>query len=1320
MMQTRILLCFACLLLFSALLCSAAPLATFDCREITGHDWARTLVTYPVQFKQGQVKPGNVRLVDAAGTEQPCQFSRVERYKDGSLKTGRLSFYAELPKGNSYHYELQPGKPGKLTASPTASVKNTVLTLDNSVMAVRIPAGRKIYKTPLSFCADHAKAAANAGNLEKAGIAFGPIAGIRLADSKWVGGSYFSYQPIDAERLRQKSITTLPVNAWARADKAAPKVTGYETTVTEQGPLFADAKIRFTFSNGGYYQLVVRILAGDPALRVDETMDLKTTSEPDDPLYVNLLLDDSRAGGWRPDCLYGYNPRGGGQFAAFNDVVKTQKLSATVPNLYPFSMPIAGDQDGKVLTDVTPAYPWQSLAHYFGVVQLDQVTQKKTAPFLAIVPQHAGTWRGAAFVFPPKSPQLFHSVLAYANGDVVMRWTIRNQPHVQNVLHTGEYDPDFGLTAMRRLWNLVGGPFQYHDTLYPMRAVEGFVSLDNYKDWTLAWDADTKAGVALPAPLDRYPGGAIGYLQQGFLGGDGGGTTWFSHYRQAENMAWAVEVRKTLADPAVSAEKKGQLRAQVAAFCYMMAEPDFNTRACATHQGNPSMPVNRFFALPFAAVLIPDHPMAKVWMDTTREYIKYKLGMNVAPGGGYSELMTYFGAGAPTYVHGALVLKDMKRADDATRKIALGPVDFTLSALPPPDPRFGFRMIPGFGHEGMLRIDEWRPAAALVKDIDPDRAAVYAWAWKEQGQPGESQHCNGFSLLNAKESILADAVKPEAIRKAMASAWIPGFGAVLHSHPGDPQETYFGYRQGYLTSHSDANQGDFVIYAKGAPLTTTSLFGYAISSYPDYIKINKEYGWHSNVRLGSQQNWGGWPGGGPVTGVHRSFFSDSVDYLRGMGDYSTVVGENSDIGRDLTAPDAQRWTRQILFLKGKTPASPNYFVFRDSFANLRGDATQLTQKWWYQRTLGTKEQVQPNPAGFAYTSTYGPRMDVHFLQPATVALESRTAQATGPVGGGGLGVPTKNPYDGGLEKMTVTAVGPISAGQDILVAIYPQGKDEAAPQYQALADGAAKITTVESTDYLFLRPTGMTFAQGDVAFQGIAGAARIYPDAVHLIVSEGAGTVTYKGYTLKAGKPVTKVVPLAEIAKGGTVEVKADPVSITFALDPQAGPITEVQPGVKKQVLATGAAYLFDSAVPLHFAQDSVVFDGTRGGIRIDHKAGTTQLVMLAGTKIGAGSALAEVADGPYQLTFFNDRVVGIAEGPARFLHVSKPAGLNTMPGVTIDGISYAPGGYTGSDAPLCTHINPYSAIIALKDGQTTFTLGNLPQPPVFRSWELW
>jgi hypothetical protein len=60
------------------------------------------------------------------------------------------------------------------------------------------------------------------------------------------------------------------------------------------------------------------------------------------------------------------------------------------------------------------------------------------------------------------------------------------------------------------------------------------------------------------------------------------------------------------------------------------------------------------------------------------------------------------------------------------------------------------------------------------------------------------------------------------------------------------------------------------------------------------------------------------------------------------------------------------------------------------------------------------------------------------------------------------------------------------------------------------------------------------------------------------------------------------------------------------------------------------------------------------------------------------------------------------------FIHVTLPEGIVQLPALTIGGIGYAPG------------TNGQIAIVPVLDGRCEFTLENLPQPPVFRSWQLW
>jgi hypothetical protein len=1273
------------------------PLAVFEAWERVGRDWPTTLVTYTVSLPPGRARAERVRIVDMYGRTHPVQLSRVRRHRDGSLASARVSFQAMLPRGGHYRFLLIPGRPPRSPGAPTARTSRGFLLLDNGVTALRLRAlGERAFSPPLRLVAGHDTALRRNGRMEAAGLAFGPIAGVRLADGRWVGGSYFS--AFDPSR--------------------APRVSGYTSRVTERGPLFVEAEVAFRFDTGGLYRLTVRLLAGDPIARFDEMVDLGQTAPPASPVEVVMSLGSP--GRWRPDAAFLFAPQRETRAPALEAALRGQGLAPRNA-----SVPISYGAWEEELAELAPHEPWGPWAHYLGLVDTHALGRSPAAPFLALVPMHAGTWRGTHAI-RHRRPR----VVAYGPGDVAIHWPLRAEPHPQNLLHTGEFDPEFGLSGLRRLWGLVAGPFQYHDSLAHARGSEGYVNLDDYKDWILEWSTDTRAARERPVtPKDLQEPGPLWFFDRAWVVAADRDRAWVAHYRQAEASDWTTRVRARLADPALQPEERGRLRSELAAIAHLLAEPDFNTRASMSHQGNPNMPINRFFALPFVASLIPDHPSFERWMTVSAAYARYQLAKNVAPGGAWSELLTYFPAAAPTLIHGALVAQDAGRLDRETRALATSLADFTLRLLTPPDPRFGIRLLPGFGHEGNVAFNHWLPAAALVRDRDPERAALLAWAWAEQGRPMGGQHDNGFSERTAPQGDLDDGARPEALRRALGSAWLPGFGAVLRANPGTPGETYLAYRQGYLVSHSDANQGDFALYARGAPLVAGSVFEYPIHQHEAFARLYREFGWHSRVRIGRPDDDGGWPGGGAQSGVHRHSWSEPVDYLRGVGDWR--VGDGADAV-------VRRWTRQIMFVKATASDGPSYFVFRDA-VHLPGEAETASGEaesgrasrsapaastarsgvpwWWFLRTPGSVARVTSEPGGFTHRSPWGPILEVRLLTPATVSIASRDATVRADLIGHvarawvAAGSPTVDAPLGTVrveDTLTVTAVGPIEHGQDVLAVLFPRRPDEAAPTYELLGDGAVRVTTPESTDYIFVSRTGMELRVGDVAFTGIAGAVRVTDRAVHLIVAEGPGTVTYRGVTLRADAPAARVVPFADVTDGRTIDAPASPPTVAFRLDPEAGPIAEVARGVWRQVRPEGVAWEFRAEARIEFAESGVLFAGRRGGLILDTRARTVRAVVVDGDRIGFGGLLADVASGPYEVTFHQDRVTGRSEGPARFLHLTLPAGLDRMPTVVVDGVPHAPGP------------GDRLAIVPLGEGAHTFSLEGLPQPPVFRSWRWW
>lgn len=1214
---------------------AAEPLATFECVERLGRDWRRTMLTYPLKLDAGKARPGQVRLVDDAGQEALCQLWDVRLHPDGSIASARLSFMAELKKGGSFRYRLLPEKPALAMGRAKVAGADARggffvrrLYLENGVVSIELP-GRGV--TP--------------------GGVLSPIRSVGSGNGRF----------------------TVSSHAWAEKPEDLPKVTRSSRTVTADGPLFAEAVVRYDLDNGGSYQLAARVIADDPAVRIDEQFDMKRVGSGK---ALQMVFDIS--GLTEPVYAFWHAPQGRetGHDEAFEAQLAEAGFDTKRYATNAFgSRKLAFDKPLDKVFDVSAWYPWHPAAQYFGLVdakgQKGGKLDREKAGFLAVVPLHAGNWRSAHQQFQSSS------LHALRGDDVELRWPLVAEPHPNTLLHTGEYDPALPLSFVRRQWALVAGPLQYHDTLHPFRAEEGYVNLDDYKDWVLDWPADPKVTYPrlvfskedverLKPQLAATPGGDIlgkflyfndddkrreelwksltstsewssplGQTLAGLSrGGDARDTTWVTSYRQTQMAGWAGRMDELLSSPKLTEEQRKTLRCHLAALCNLLSEPDFNPRGSMIHLGNPNMPINRFMGLAFAAALIPDHPRAKEWLDVAAKYLRYKLAMNVGPTGAWSELITYFGASAPHVMQAATVLGRTGRLDESTARLAAMPARFTLQLLAPKDPRFGVRSLPNWGHEGIDLCTHWLVAAGLMRTLDPELAKALAWAWDQTGRPMEQHHDAGFAERVIANADLLSQLPPGYVPKELASTWLPGFGAVLRAHAGDPNETFFALRQGYLTSHCDANQGDFILHAKGAPLSTLSLFGYAIHGDGPFAKLAKEFGWHNRIRFGARADDGGWPGGGPASQLHAHSFSASVDYLRGMGDYGP-----------------QRWTRQVLFFKGKAAKGPNYFVLRDSFANPGGDAKQLQAKWWYLRTPGKKELVKMSESGLDYASPFGPKLHARFLQPAGVTAETRDATQAGPMYNRPAlcwqkaGSPVLKGSETSIqveETISVTSFGPVTAGQDILVMLYPQAPDEAPPKCEPLADGVARIATSEGTDYVFASAQPMKFSQGDVAFEGIAGTIRVYPNEVHLILAEGPGSVTYKGTTLRSPAPAHRIIPVAELGKPTTIEV------------------------------------------PAPFDRGKRIVNG------------------------GSDRLRAWGCDGPYEVTFGPDRITGKSGGLGRFLYLTRPEGLDRLPMLVIDGQTYAPG--TSGD----------TLIVPLLPGEHKFEIRALDPPPTWRNWQCW
>ena len=86
-----------------------------------------------------------------AGVEKPLQLWRVKQHADGSVAAARISFLIGLNRGRSFRLELQSGKPASSQSPLIAKTDGEFTTLDNGIVALRVPkAGEMKFDPPLA------------------------------------------------------------------------------------------------------------------------------------------------------------------------------------------------------------------------------------------------------------------------------------------------------------------------------------------------------------------------------------------------------------------------------------------------------------------------------------------------------------------------------------------------------------------------------------------------------------------------------------------------------------------------------------------------------------------------------------------------------------------------------------------------------------------------------------------------------------------------------------------------------------------------------------------------------------------------------------------------------------------------------------------------------------------------------------------------------------------------------------------------------------------------------------------------------------------
>lgn len=1111
----------------------AAEPQVITLKDWTGRGFAPDLVNYSIPAPADGGK--KLRVLDSAGVSLPVQITPGEKGQGQGQAT--LSFVASLPAGGESVYKVSTEGTAQ-AAKPAVSLtkEGDTLVLANQQIAVKVPGSlEKTYDKPVP--ADTLPA---------------PILAFRGPDGAWRGAGSI---------LTKRAVSKISI------------------TQVATGPVFVETKYRLDYAEGGYYEASVRVTDQAPFAKVTEEFDLGVSANAN---FWQLDL----AKGWAPDAAEHMWVAGQNYGSVTYPTLAEEEKAAT-------SGPAVGSNLSASVEKPTRCIHhdscWGSrFVSYYGVHQAEARKANPDAYPLAIVaPLHKGAWRRA------------NSLPVYVKGgNVTVRFPMdvaplswQNEP-VSDVspFSCQEHDPNLATSVGRREWALVLAKptmlvdgYGKKDTLgigYAVRNLYGTVGLDRYKDFILSWQdgkvtyprvyitpelaSKYRAAVQadpnfplLPLLKNYYwftgdPAVAQKELPdvQGRLQADitqlVNALSVGHHHALSAYGEPLGHTESVLSWPDLPSADRAQIRARLALLTYLLTDPDVTSAGDGSHHGNPNMGVSRLSDRPNVVALIPDHPQFKAWSDYVGMFTAYKMETFMAPEGGWFEY------GASYHMHGygkierGLMGNFSSKVPQADQMWAYNRVDFDyfLNLLSPVDPRYGSRTIPGMANSPVGQSPHYLQAMGTVAGKDPDFAANLRWAWDN----------NGRMIGTGGDAITIPAmVRPEIPAKEpkLTSRIYPGFGVIFRAHQGG-DETCLYLRSGYLWSHWTEDQGNLMLYSKGAVLLPPQPYQYGgpkDKTFPD-----KNF-----LRFGSPANDS--PHAWVDSNILDAHFGPSVDYAwasSGYPEWFINPGFKPGFGkpRDLVAGLNQKegaftWDRQIAFLKGATGKSPNYFVVRDSM----NGAGKLAS-WFNLNLLGRKENVKIEGQKVALDTEWPTKLDLLFTNPDKPAFEMAEDNLT-------LAVGTYTKYAGDLTEGKVPSRDWIGAdgkpkavgkdmvkdlkdakeqhvllrlqsapGQEVAWVLYPRGEGEAAPTATPLAPGVTKVVTSESTDYVFLSPTPIKYAGEGVEFEGCAGAVRVAKDGkATLVLSAGPGKAGYKGAVIESAEPFEKVVAAGQKAE---------------------------------------------------------------------------------------------------------------------------------------------------------------------------------------------
>jgi len=1045
---------------------TAAPRATtVTLTDYLGSGWQHELVHYPLDFAPGAFTgAANVRVEIDKGKAIPSQVSDVVRYDDGAVRACKVWFFANVPANGAVAYTLLPGKKAPDDAGVTVKTEGHILTMitnSPTPIGIKLPAGAKTYEWP-----------------SPASDVPGPIQGLLLPSGHVTG----------VGRL------------------AVPfKVKSYQTELTANGPLFAEAKISYLF-DAGYWTFKARVINGCPLVRIQEEFDTGFDNRNWDQAdhFYNLTLNGDQ---FKPTQAFYTGRTDTEDFHNLVNQFKQQVLKDTG----------GMDAAGSVVNGYTLTFK-----------------QDRTDYYLTAAPCWSPRANiGIRFVEPGKDAIGFVSVKPInwknplslrfrttTNGDLVAALPLQTYRQGWASEGFGYHSPnytgktlDVPETTARRDYGIMLTPAEdetqaHLDSLLHQATQLGAAPLDEVKDWTLEWpDPLAKATWATETSKDGKAALTImqNWLQAYKALGNYGSYSMWTH-RSLTHSRYPT-VAPVIDNPkAITAADRQLLRHLCGYQAYILNSLDAFPWGAGPHLGNPNMSIMAMDMRIKSALLVKDHPLYQQWgawtLAFTKDYIERFTRDTGAP---YEDPHYTLGVTLTeiAQVNQALLDAGIGDALDTPRYKAC--MRFLLDWSLPPDPRyFNHRMTLEFGNGASYFSVPQEFTKIMVEYYqkrDPKLAAQLQW-FGNQTMPADKQ----VKIVTDEAPVLPSVNHTDD-------------GVFFHHGYGTPYETYFFFKAGNCDGHYEweTDQMCYTLYAKGQPINLHFGNGYFTMFCRPWLRnrVSVDHMLEESER--------------DITRMTATALTPEADYAHGVRDIDSIRPLKTEYPAvNATAmawlpeenqswpqlPDWQRipmtnWHRQVLFLKDGDPKGPNYFVLRDTFAGAPSRPTD--DSFWFLANSMTR-----NGNVYHFDGQCKVDMDVFVAQPTGVEPETGKYSHPDYPYGRFVGFDPKFFPGGKLQETQLFLRLKQPVGKGYLVVLYPRLKDgDPEATYTNPAEGVVKVTTPIATDYALLNSLPFSFTDERVNFHGTAGAVRFYKSGkITVINSEGKTEITVAGKTI--------------------------------------------------------------------------------------------------------------------------------------------------------------------------------------------------------------